>query len=73
MTYIITIQHIQIALFGIKFDVTPEDCHRPPKHIGEETVLLYAYIYIYIYIYIYNQIAGITKRKITTFQALAAV
>lgn len=65
MTYIITIQHIQIALFGIKFGVVPKDGRRPPKHIGEETVLLYAYIY--------NQIFGITKRKITTFQAPAAV
>jgi hypothetical protein len=46
MTYIITIQHIQIALFGIKFGVVPKDGRRPPKHIGEETVLLYAYIYI---------------------------
>ena len=68
MTYTITIQHIQIALFGIKFGVVREDGRRPPKHIGEETLLLYAYIYIYKY----NQIFGITKRKITTFQAPAA-
>ena len=45
MTYTITIQHIQIALFGIKFGVVREDGRRPPKHIGEETLLLYAYIY----------------------------
>jgi hypothetical protein len=46
MTYIITIQHIQIALLGIKFGVAPEDDRRRPKHIGEETILLYAYKYV---------------------------
>ena len=83
MTHIIITQHIQIALFGIKFGVAPDDGRRLPKHIGEETVLLYAYthththththIYIYIYIYIYNQAIDITKRKVPTFQAPAAV
>jgi hypothetical protein len=48
MTYIITIQHIQVGLFGIKFGVFREDGRRPPKHIQEETLLLYVYIYIYI-------------------------
>jgi len=46
MTYIITIQHIQIALLGIKFGVAPEDDRRRPKHIGEETILLYAHKYV---------------------------
>jgi len=69
MTHIITTQHIQIALFGIKFDVVSEDGRRQPKHIGEETVLLYAYIHIYMY----NQTIGITKRKVPTFQAPTAV
>lgn len=45
MTYIITIQHIQIALLGIKFGVAAEDGRRRPKH-REETVLLYAYKYV---------------------------
>jgi len=67
MTHIITTQHIQIALFDIRSGVAPEDGRRPPKHIGEENVLLYAYIHIY------NQTIGITKRKVPTFQAPAAM
>jgi hypothetical protein len=39
MTYIINIQHIQIALFCFKFRVTPEDSGQPPKHLGQQTVL----------------------------------
>jgi hypothetical protein len=46
MAYIITIEHIQIALLGIKFGVAPEDGRRLSKHIGEEIVLLYAYKYV---------------------------
>jgi len=69
MTHIITTQHIQIALFGIKFDVVSEDGRRQPKHIGEETVLLYVYIYIYIYICIIKLLA-LQKEKYLHFRLL---